>query len=93
MDELREIPEHLLCFSSDALIVIDDSARIQPTTIVLRTNRTLFCQLQQNLLGNAIEYTDRGWGRLECVEESDGVVIHQGIRGALTRISPYPHAD
>ncbi|MET0657306.1 MAG: ATP-binding protein, partial [Steroidobacteraceae bacterium] len=48
---------------------------IQTTTLVLRTDRILFCQLLQNVLGNAIKYTDRGWVRLKCVDEADAVVI------------------
>lgn len=50
--------------------------RIEPSNIAISTDRTLFAQLLQNLLGNALKYTDRGWVRMRCSEESDGVVVH-----------------
>jgi PAS domain S-box-containing protein len=43
--------------------------------IALSTDRTLFYQLLQNLLGNALKYTDHGWVRVRCTTEADGVVI------------------
>jgi len=43
--------------------------------IVLSTDRTLFYQLLQNLLGNALKYTDRGWIRLGCAAGADGVTV------------------
>lgn len=49
--------------------------RIETTNVTLSTDRTLFCQLLQNLLGNAIKYTDRGWVHLRCLEEAEGVAI------------------
>lgn len=42
---------------------------------VLSTDRALFCQLLQNLLGNALKYTDRGWVRLACSEDSQAVFV------------------
>ncbi|NJM30397.1 MAG: response regulator, partial [Rhizobiales bacterium] len=42
---------------------------------VLSTDRTLFYQLLQNLVGNALKYTDSGWVRLKCSLESQGLVI------------------
>lgn len=49
--------------------------QIQPSTIVLSTDRTLFCQILQNLLGNALKYTDHGWVRLSCASDADGVIL------------------
>ena len=49
--------------------------QVEPTCIVLSTDRTLFSQLLQNLLGNALKYTDHGWVRLKCSEDGDGVMI------------------
>lgn len=49
--------------------------QIQRSDVVFCTDRTLFYQLLQNLLGNALKYTDQGWVRLNCVEESEGVVV------------------
>ncbi len=45
------------------------------TKIVLSTDRTLFSQLLQNLIGNALKYTDRGWVRIVCAGENGGVVV------------------
>ena len=49
--------------------------QVEAPRIVLSTDRTLFYQLLQNLLGNALKYTDRGWVRVKCATEADGVVI------------------
>lgn len=53
----------------------DIDLQVQPTRVVISTDRTLFCQLLQNLLGNALKYTDRGWVRLKCSEDGDAVMI------------------
>lgn len=53
----------------------DIDLQIHTTAVVVRTDRTLFCQLLQNLLGNALKYTDTGWVRLKCVDEGDGFVV------------------
>ena len=54
----------------------DIDLQIEPSSIAIATDRTLFAQLLQNLLGNALKYTDRGWVRVRCSEESDGVAVH-----------------
>lgn len=48
---------------------MDSSAR------VIATDRTLLYQLLQNLLGNALKYTDRGSVRLSCLEDEEVVCI------------------
>jgi two-component system, sensor histidine kinase len=49
--------------------------QIEPSPVVLSTDRTLFYQLLQNLVGNAIKYTDHGWVRVRCTTEADGILI------------------
>ena len=40
--------------------------KISKTSLALNTDRSLFYQLIQNLVGNAIKYTDRGQVSIEC---------------------------
>ena len=47
----------------------------RPTKLVLSTDRTLFSQLLQNLVGNALKYTDRGWVRVSCASENEAVLV------------------
>lgn len=51
-DELREITEHLLRFSPDALIVVDDGARIR---FANETVRELFGYAPDTLIGKPID--------------------------------------
>lgn len=51
-DELREITEHLLRFSPDALIVVDDAARIR---FANETVRELFGYAPETLIGKPID--------------------------------------
>jgi two-component system, sensor histidine kinase len=44
-------------------------------TVVIATDRTLFAQLLQNLLGNALKYTDSGCVRLSCAKDDDAISI------------------
>jgi PAS domain S-box-containing protein len=45
------------------------------TQIVMSTDRNLFTQLLQNLIGNAIKYTERGFVRIDQSIEPDALVI------------------
>lgn len=48
---------------------------IQRPRWVISTDRTLFGQLLQNLLGNALKYTDHGSVRLSCSKDDSAVTI------------------
>jgi PAS domain S-box-containing protein len=45
------------------------------TQIVISTDRTLFAQLLQNLIGNAVKYTEHGYVRITPGIESDALVL------------------
>ncbi len=45
------------------------------TQIVISTDHTLFAQLLQNLIGNAVKYTEHGYVRITQVFESDALVL------------------
>jgi PAS domain S-box-containing protein len=45
------------------------------TKVVMSTDRTLFTQLLQNLIGNAIKYTERGYVRISQSIESEALVL------------------
>ena len=49
--------------------------QIEVPRVVLSTDRTLFYQLLQNLVANAIKYTDHGWVRIRCSADADAVVL------------------
>src|SRR6202041_311057 len=44
-----------------------------PTRIVISTDRMLFTQLLQNLIGNSLKYTERGHVRISQILEGDGL--------------------
>lgn len=45
------------------------------TQVVVSTDRTLFTQLLQNLIGNAFKYTERGYVRISQGLEADSLVL------------------
>src|SRR5690606_29731394 len=47
----------------------------------LRTDRTLFRQLLENLLANALKFTESGGVRLECCSGPEGLVIEVADSG------------
>ena len=47
---------------------------VRPLPVTLLTDRVLFTQLLQNLLGNALKYTDRGSVTVDCTM-ADGVLL------------------
>jgi two-component system, sensor histidine kinase len=49
--------------------------RVDTAGLLLWTDRTLFYQLLQNLVGNALKYTDCGWVCLKCSLDANGVVV------------------
>ena len=56
--------------------------RIPQTNIVLNTDRTLFHQILQNLVGNAIKYTNQGHVEVFCdAEKSEMLFITVGDTG------------
>lgn len=53
----------------------DVELQIDRPKVVISTDRTLFGQLLQNLLGNALKYTDSGAVRLRCAEVEGAISI------------------
>jgi len=49
--------------------------RFQATDLVISADRTLFYQLLQNLLGNALKYTDHGTVDILCTQDADALTI------------------
>jgi len=52
------------------------------TQIVMSTDRTLFIQLMQNLIGNAVKYTERGFVRISQALEPEALVLKIEDSGA-----------
>jgi PAS domain S-box-containing protein len=72
---IAEVFEELRAEFCSLAQVRDIDLQVEPCNVVLSTDRTLFYQLLQNLLGNALKYTDRGWVRVECSAQDDAIVV------------------
>ncbi|HKQ12703.1 MAG TPA: ATP-binding protein [Steroidobacteraceae bacterium] len=73
--QVAEIFEELRGEFSSIAKARDIELEVGSSPAVISTDRTLFYQLLQNLLGNALKYTDRGWVRVRCTEEGDALVV------------------
>jgi PAS domain S-box-containing protein len=51
------------------------SLHVQPLSVTILTDRVLFSQLLQNLIGNAIKYTDHGSVSVDCKMDAGSLVI------------------
>ena len=49
--------------------------QFDPLPAVISTDRTLFYQLLQNVVGNAVKYTDRGTVNVACVADAEGLTV------------------
>lgn len=48
---------------------------VRPLPVTLTTDRVLFSQLLQNLIGNALKYTDHGSVTVECARSDGGFMV------------------
>ena len=72
---LEEIFEELRSELSSVARTRGIGLKIEPCAWVLSTDRTLFSQLLQNLLGNALKYTDQGSVSIGCQIDAQALTI------------------
>jgi len=72
---LSEVFEELRSEFSSVAASRNVELRVELPPFVVSTDRTLLQQLLQNLLGNAFKYTDRGWVRVKCSHDANGITI------------------
>lgn len=72
---LAEVFEELRAEFESLAHTRDIDLQVDRPSLVVATDRTLLSQLLQNLLGNAVKYTDHGSVALKCAMEQDGIVI------------------
>lgn len=48
---------------------------LRPLSVTIKTDKVLFLQLLQNLIGNALKYTDEGAVTVECTRDVGALVI------------------
>lgn len=73
--ELDEVFEELRSEFGSLAKARDLELRIEPAHVVISTDRALFFQLLQNIVSNAIKYTDRGSVEVKCVEAPEGLIL------------------
>jgi PAS domain S-box-containing protein len=72
---VAEVFEELRSEFSSVARAREIDLQVEAPGVVLSTDRTLFYQLLQNLVGNALKYTDHGWVRVRCSIDPEAVVI------------------
>ncbi|MDY0065337.1 MAG: ATP-binding protein [Steroidobacteraceae bacterium] len=72
---LAEMFEELRSEFSSLAHTREIDLHMEPTNLVLSTDRILFRQLMQNLLGNALKYTEHGSVRVCCSLQAEDVIV------------------
>lgn len=80
--ELHRVEVHLREVLEELCTAFDPLARakalrldFQTLNVVLMTDRVLFGQLIENLVGNAVKYTDSGQVAIRCAVDGEGLTI------------------
>lgn len=72
---LGDVLHHLVTEFESVAQARDIAFRIEPAAVLISTDRTLFYQLLQNLVGNALKYTDQGEVAVTCAAGASGLAI------------------